>query len=317
MNVVPPSPASEVVSGPENQSRASLLLSYVLWPVIALCAFSLAYACQQLGVEDAYIVAIVFLALAFTLGILEHVFPHERVWKARDGQLKHDMVFVAVGSGVPGAIAEAIVLAIVTGAAQWIARQVPGGLWPTHWPQLCQIGLVILVGDFGGYWAHRLFHTTGWMWPYHAVHHTVPRLWWLNSGRAHPFDTALIILFSMPLLLLLGAPDNIILWLSITTSIIGMLSHCNINMRCGWLDWIFNTPNVHRWHHSRILVEGNSNYGENTMIWDLLFRTHYRQAHRRPPTRVGTDTPIPASISGQFIGPLKLSWQALKAGKNS
>ena len=30
---------------------------------------------------------------------------------------------------------------------------------------------------------------------------------------------------------------------------IGMLSHCNVDMRCGALSLVFNTPKCHRWHH--------------------------------------------------------------------
>ena len=44
-------------------------------------------------------------------------------------------------------------------------------------------------------------------------------------------------------------------------------------MRFGWLNFVFNTPGLHRWHHSMDLREGNKNYGENLVCWDLLFGT--------------------------------------------
>lgn len=305
------------ITGPAQQSAWSVAWSWALWPLLAAACCAATALMLHHGWSGEIIVPVVFLSLAGALEILERVFPHEKDWARYDGQIAHDVTFTLIGSGLPGALANALVLAIFVGIAQWIAQQVGGTLWPVHWPIPFQVALVVAVGDFGSYWGHRLVHTVQWLWPYHAVHHSVPRLWWLNSGRIHPIDSAWMILFSMPLLFLLGVPDDMIVWMSIFTTFVGMLSHANVHMRCGWLDWVFNTPNMHRWHHSRLLAEGNNNYGENTMIWDVLFGTHYRQARRRPPTNIGTDTPIPLSVLGQFIEPLRMSWHALKTGKSA
>jgi sterol desaturase/sphingolipid hydroxylase (fatty acid hydroxylase superfamily) len=314
------SPLSErtaVISGPEHQSTLNIVLSWLLWPLLATACCVATASMLKHGINDSFIVAFVFLGLAATLEMLERMFPHETAWTRYDGQMAHDVIFTLIGSGLPGALSDALMLAIFVGVAQWIAHQVGGTLWLVHWPIPLQVVLVVVVGDFGSYWGHRLVHTVKWLWPYHAVHHSVPRLWWLNSGRVHPIDSAWMIMFSMPLLFLLGVPDDMIVWLSIFTTFVGMLSHSNVNMRCGPLDWIFNTPNVHRWHHSRVLAEGNNNYGENTMVWDVLFGTHYRQALRRPPANVATETPVPASVLGQFIEPLRMSWGIVSARKPS
>ena len=34
-------------------------------------------------------------------------------------------------------------------------------------------------------------------------------------------------------------------------------------------------PELHRWHHSVVTLESNHNYGNNLIIWDLLFGTWY------------------------------------------
>jgi sterol desaturase/sphingolipid hydroxylase (fatty acid hydroxylase superfamily) len=41
------------------------------------------------------------------------------------------------------------------------------------------------------------------------------------------------------------------------------------------LSYFFNTPNLHRWHHSTRLEEGNNNYGQNLVLWDQLFGTFF------------------------------------------
>ena len=112
------------------------------------------------------------------------------------------------------------------------------------------------------------------------------------------------IILSQPLLYLAGAPAEIILWISAVTAFIGMLTHCNVEMRFGPINYLFNTPELHRWHHSRDLEEGNKNYGENLMIFDLLFRTYFN-ADRRPPANIGIDDPMPANFLGQLVQPFK------------
>ena len=76
-------------------------------------------------------------------------------------------------------------------------------------------------------------------------------------------------------------------------------------MRFGVLSYIFNTPELHRWHHSMDLSEGNRNYGENLAVWDLLFGTYHNPRHRRPPTVIGIPERMPADFLGQLAAPFR------------
>ena len=73
-------------------------------------------------------------------------------------------------------------------------------------------------------------------------------------------------------------------------------------MRFGPLNFLVNTPVLHRWHHSRDPREGDRNFGENLMLFDLLLRTFYCPA-RRPPVDIGIDGDMPASFGGQLLAP--------------
>jgi len=73
-------------------------------------------------------------------------------------------------------------------------------------------------------------------------------------------------------------------------------------MRTGPLNLIFNTPQLHRWHHSRVTREGNTNYGENLMLFDLLFSTFLFPA-RRPPVNIGINEQMAATFFGQLRQP--------------
>src|SRR5260370_10387460 len=55
-------------------------------------------------------------------------------------------------------------------------------------PYLVQAPLVIVIGDLGIYWTHRILHVVPAMWHIHAVHHAVEELDWLAAVHAHPLE---------------------------------------------------------------------------------------------------------------------------------
>ena len=73
-------------------------------------------------------------------------------------------------------------------------------------------------------------------------------------------------------------------------------------MRFGPLNYLVNTPALHRWDHSRDPSEGNRNYGENLMLFDLLLGTFLCPA-RRPPVDIGIVGDMPASFGAQLLAP--------------
>ena len=46
----------------------------------------------------------------------------------------------------------------------------------------------VVVGEIGFYWGHRWSHETGWLWRFHAVHHSATHVNFLVNSRAHPVD---------------------------------------------------------------------------------------------------------------------------------
>lgn len=52
-------------------------------------------------------------------------------------------------------------------------------------PILFQVLLIVLSADFVLYWEHRHYHEIKWLWPIHAVHHSVEDLDWLAGSRGH------------------------------------------------------------------------------------------------------------------------------------
>ena len=202
--------------------------------------------------------------------MIERVMPHERAWLADDGQMGVDLAHTLLSKGA----AQIIVTAqAMMGLAGTLSAE--PGLWPLHWPLVAQVALGLAIAEFGLYWKHRISHESLALWRFHAVHHSTTRLWFWNTGRFHVVDSAAGIIAAAGMLWLAGAPEPVYRWVGATTAVIGMLTHCNIDLRCGAASLVFNTPNLHRWHHSMDPSEGNRNYGENLTLFDLLFGTYF------------------------------------------
>lgn len=301
-----PEPGRDAIAGtPQIQPRAApaarirLVLSYLLWPLLMIGAI----AANHAGMRTAHPILwfnVSYFSLAGLLFLFERLMPHERQWLANDGQLVPD-----VGHTLLSKLAvQALVLSVgVMGAAQAVAP--PGaGWWPHGWPLPLQVLLGMTIAELGFYWAHRLAHERPLLWRFHAVHHSVTRLWFVNTGRFHFINTIISVAFGTGVALAAGVPKDILIWVSAITAYVGLLTHCNVEMRFGVLSYLFNTPALHRWHHSTVREEGDRNYGENLMLFDLLFGTFINPS-RRPPADIGIRELMPATLAAQIAHPFR------------
>lgn len=247
-----------------------------------------------------------YLFLIVSLYFLERFMPHEEQWLQPDGQTFANIAHTLTSKGTVQGL---VLFSGVIGLADLITPVAEPGyglfgveLWPRHWPMAAQAALGVVAAEFALYWAHRLAHEWPVLWRFHAIHHSVTKLWFVNTGRFHFIDSLFSIVLGMSVLLALGAPMEVVKWQAVITAFIGMLTHCNVEMRFGPLSWIFNTPGLHRWHHSKDLREGNKNYGENVMVWDQLFRTYFNE-NRRPPVDIGIPEYMPPKFTHQLLWP--------------
>ena len=279
-------------------------LSWITWPFLFISCMLITY--YGFIVEHPVIYFnIAYAYLIIALLFLENYMPHEKDWNRDDGQL-----FANIGHTLlsKGTVQTLVIFSSVIGLATLVkpAAEPSYGIWPRDWPIWIQVCLGVAAAEFGLYWAHRIGHEVKYFWRFHAVHHSVTRLWIINTGRFHFVDSLFSIVLSMAILLTLGAPMEALIWLSAITAFIGMLTHCNVEMRFGPISWIFNTPGLHRWHHSRNMKESNKNYGENIMLWDHVFRTYFNP-DRRPPVDIGTFVYIPPGFLAQLSYPFSKS----------
>jgi sterol desaturase/sphingolipid hydroxylase (fatty acid hydroxylase superfamily) len=296
------------------RSAVRTIVAWIAWPGI-LAACILATAASFAVGQPVVGFYITYIAFAGGLLLLERWMPHEETWTTSDGQLGADLSHTLVSNG---AIQGLLVFSGMIGlSAVGTALGEPSfGIWPRHWPLTLQIVLGLIVSEFAMYWAHRIAHEWTPLWHFHAVHHSVEKLWIVNSGRFHFVDAVKSVLPGIAILLMLGAPMEVLTWLSALGAFIGTLTHCNVAMRFGVLSAIFNTPELHRWHHSMDLREGNKNYGENIMLWDWLFGTWFN-ANRRPPATIGIPEAMPIRFRDQIVWPFRQAFRKAKTNDDT
>jgi hypothetical protein len=108
----------------------------------------------------------------------------------------------------------------------------------------------LLSASFYRYWMHRLQHTVPFLWELHSYHHRVTDLQATNTFVSHPIDFALRnVVFGLVLGIIGFNPLAIVIGTTASFAP-GVFSHCGAEVKGGFLNYLFVTPEVHRWHHS-------------------------------------------------------------------
>lgn len=144
------------------------------------------------------------------------------------------------------------------------------------WPLWGKFLLMFLLRDFIQWNVHRLLHKIPWMWEFHKVHHSVEEMGFAAHLRYHWMETVIYRFFEFLPLTMIGFGLTDFFWLHIFTVTIGHFNHANVYLPVGPLKYIFNTPQMHLWHHIEKLPEGHPdgiNYGISLSLWDYLFGT--------------------------------------------
>jgi len=220
------------------------------------------------------------------VAILERLFPLHDSWLHSHDDIGTDVAH-ALTIGATGALLLPAVTVLGVSTSAWLDGRIGFALWPTSWPWLFQLPLALVIAELPKYWHHRLQHQTDLLWRYHALHHSAPRLYFLNAARFHPIDIAIDTFLGIATLTALGCPLEVLALFGTASTVHGYFQHANLRIRVGWLNYVFSMAELHRWHHSKELSEANHNYGQNLIVWDLLFGTFYWPKDREPPERIG------------------------------
>ena len=240
-----------------------------------------------------------FVAIA----ILERLLPYRRDWLQGHGDLRTDLLNLLVNNGLIEKLMATGLAIVLAGGSDWLSARLGFSSWPHHWPLLAQLLLMAVLAEFGSYWYHYMAHKTPWLWRFHAVHHSPHRLYFLNAPRFHPVDRGLSYLFEIAPFVLLGTNAECFALFFAYNAIVGLLQHCNIDLRLGPLNYLFSLAELHRWHHSKRIEESDTNFGSNLIIWDLVFGTYFHPRDRHV-AEIGVLNPdYPETYLGQVAAP--------------
>ena len=283
------------------------LLTYGSFPVVFGGAIAAGLVGFSLELPRSALVGGVVFTAALIIIALERIHPHEPSWNRSHGDVRTDASHALVTMILLPEVVRALAFASLFAASRWLTEQLGFGLWPSDWPLLVQLGLAMVLTELPYYFWHRLQHEWEPLWRLHAVHHSAPRLYWLNAARFHPLDTLGGFVFQAPVLILLGAPEAVQGLFLIFTAVHGLFQHANIDLRLGPLNWVFSMAELHRWHHSRTIDEANTNYGGNIILFDVLFGTRFLPADREPPRDIGiADMPdFPTGYVDHLLSPFR------------
>ncbi|MEX2168464.1 MAG: sterol desaturase family protein [Pirellulales bacterium] len=159
---------------------------------------------------------------------------------------------------------------------------------------------VVLLSDFLVYWGHRFQHRVGFLWRFHAVHHSAKHLDWLAAHREHPIDTIYTVgLINLPAFVL-GFPVETLAGLIAFRGLWAIYIHSNTRIPIGPLRMLVGSPELHHWHHDRARDAGN--YANLSPLMDILFGTYRCPDHE--PKAFGIMEPTPDNYVGHMVGPL-------------
>lgn len=266
------------------------LMRYLIFPLTLAGVVALSMTAVGRGFDPEVVLPASYIGTLLWIAFLERVLPFDSSWNRSTGDLVTDVMYFPTTLAVSALVQSAsVVIAVAIGAE--LSRLLGSGLWPSSWPLIAQVVLACLIGEFPNYWAHRATHTIPFLWRFHRVHHSSPRLYWFNGTRFHPLDISFRILLGATPLAVLGVTPEALVIYGVVVLANDPFQHTNIDIRLGALSWIFSVGALHRWHHSILPEEADRNYGGSFIIWDVIFGTRYLPSGRQGPEVVGIDAP--------------------------
>jgi len=255
---------------------------------------------------ETYILIILGALNVVTLYLLEKKLFLHKEWFWTKKQIVADVFHSLLSNPIPTLIAKIWILPLIH--IQLISPE----LWSSIplWMAIC---LGIILGDLPFYLWHRFLHENATLWRWHAVHHSTEHMYFLAGSRTHPIQVLFVVGSQLFFLGILGAPNEVLFAFTVFTSSNGLIQHANLDMKCGWVNYILSSPNMHHIHHHREIKYSDGNYGSNTMIWDLIFKSWIYTDE----LRLNKDIGLPKTVSWKesYIDHLKMPFDWGKRNK--
>jgi sterol desaturase/sphingolipid hydroxylase (fatty acid hydroxylase superfamily) len=278
------------------------VITYGLYPLLLLATGFLAWN----AINHQYDLTVAFIGIGgarfLFLQAVELLFPCEKRWSINWRNLLRDVKYGAANFLTLRGVGYLTALFSIEAA-------VDGPGLAAGMPLYIEVIAVALTYEFFQYWFHRLSHEgTGWwgdkLWRVHVAHHLPDRVYMIMHAVGHPINFLIVVWFVPLAVWFTGVSQAaVMVWFSFR-GLHGLISHFNVEIRAGWLNYIFVGTELHRFHHSADLDE-SKNYSSFLIFWDLLFGTFVYKPGVNP-ARLGVVEPCDYPASNEALKVLAL-----------
>lgn len=269
---------------------------YAFYPLLLASTLALYLGALRFHWDLATVFAWMAGARLALLLAVEYLHPARLEWKMSWASFKRDLKYMAVNGGMAG------LLKLGLG---WLAldlSRLNTGI-VANTPIAVEFLGLLLVFEFFQYGYHRLSHEGSgrwgaWLWKVHLPHHLPDSVYLLMHPVGHPLNFLIsLAIVQLPLVVLGARPESIFLFNALM-SLQGLVSHFNVDIKAGPLNYLLVGTELHRYHHSADMHEAK-NYGVLTPFWDLVFGT-FVYSPQRLPAALGVFEPDRYPASGSL-----------------
>lgn len=237
---------------------------------------------------------IIVSALIFIL--LERRFPYDRGQPLFREGFWVDLVGYGVVQSYLLGLVIAQLIAFLDGTTGWSRLHLV-----SSWPLWAQCLFFFLIHDLYIYGFHRLQHNNRYLWRVHEAHHSGKDVDWLSGTRSHALEIMINQTIEFAPIVLLGAAPEVALFKGVIDAVWGMYIHSNIDARHGVFGYVFNGPELHRVHHSRVFRGVGENFATKLSLWDYLFDTAYLPREKPPAYGFADEDRYPPGFVAQQV----------------
>lgn len=248
--------------------------------------------------HPATISLLIIIGSSLMFSILEWLFPFKKgLPYFRKGIYIDFFWYTIIQSKIMGTI----IFSLILGPLRELLMLPHEGIL-SSWPLWALILFFFVTHDFYIYWFHRWQHYNKYLWRTHEAHHSVEQVDFIAGSRSHMVEILINQTIEFAPIFLLLDTETGFLMMYIKASIdavYGQFIHSNVNIKMGWLGYIFNGPILHQWHHGDQVEVYHANFATKLSLWDYLFKTAYNP--KRKPERYGVWYRFPKDWFTQHI----------------
>jgi len=261
------------------------IISYGLYPTLLLVVIAITALAINFNSNYKMVYGVTTLFLVVTLMITETIFPLKTEWKMTKKSFWRDLKYIIIDAPTIALTKSGFGLLSIYYSENHVGHF-------SKAPFFISVITFLLVFEFFQYWYHRLSHTAKgkfgeFLWRVHLAHHLPDRVYVVMHAVFNPINAFITVIIIQAPLIFLGISPEAVLAATLLIDLQGLISHFNVNIKAGFLNYIFIGTETHRYHHSANIEEAK-NYGNTLAIWDIIFGTFYYKPNIIP-EKLGID----------------------------